>query len=84
MVGDGGTPNLFFVSTCGVIVAILRNGEVAHQMWLDLRARNYHVPACLEDRRNGVLCDYDEMEQLNADGSTIKRWCSIDDYHKFV
>lgn len=58
MVGDGKTPNLFFVTRDRVVITITRNFTTAYSQWKDIANYGGHT-ACLEDRKNGVLCSYD-------------------------
>lgn len=80
MVGDGGTPNLFFVSISGVIVLISRDGSTAHEYWRALVQSSCRFMSCmLEDRKNGVLCSREP-----ADDNGGNRWITTDDFEQFI
>lgn len=68
MVGDSGTPNLFFVTEEGVVTTVTRNLDLARQAWR-LLPRNRE--SAIEDRQTGVLCSVEQGE----DG----RWFAYDD-----
>jgi len=72
MVGDGQSPNLYFVSLEGVIITVTRDFRTAHAEWSSLPT---NVETMLEDRKNGVICDTSPIE----DGSPILR--TYDDSH---
>lgn len=55
LVGDGGSPNLFFVTDNGVVVTITRDFDVAHRAWHGLATRQPKVESALEDRKNGTI-----------------------------
>lgn len=74
MVGDGGTPNLFFVTLHGTVIMIARDGEAAHDYWVSLTRRN-RCECALEDRQNGVIC----MAGTDEAG----RWEYFDDFYRF-
>ena len=58
MVGDGKSPNLFFVTDCSVVVTVTRCFETAYRHWNQLANRFYdeRVECSLEDRRYGTIC----------------------------
>lgn len=58
IIGDGGTPNLFFVTDQGETVTITRSFQVAYAQWLALArdAIAMRIECTLEDRQTGVLC----------------------------
>lgn len=56
MVGDGKSPNLYFVTDGGVTVTVTRNRELALREWRELAKRFPRVECALEDRKTGVLC----------------------------
>jgi hypothetical protein len=60
VVGDGKSPNLFFVSQEGVILTVTRDFELAYQQW---RALPRNVETALEDRKNGVIADTGPVEE---------------------
>ena len=53
MVGDDGSPNLYFVSVKGNCQLVTRDPHVAYGFWRKLSRK---VESCLEDRQTGVLC----------------------------
>lgn len=63
-VGDGKSPNLFFVSQEGAIITVTRSFATAYNEW---KALNPRIVSALEDRLWGVICitDHDE-ENGNA------------------
>lgn len=75
MVGDGGTPNVFFVTVQGVVITITRNFHVAYEQWQAYACLN--DVCALEDRRNGTLASVDDDEE--NPGKRIR----IDDTHNF-
>lgn len=54
MVGDGKTPDVFFVSQQGIIVLITTEYELAHSYWAAI-SRNRDVETALENRTFGVI-----------------------------
>ena len=77
LVGDGKTPNLFFVSRVGVgVLMVTRDGEAAHGFWQSL-PRN--VETSLEDRRNGTLA---AIEPLVAGETKLHH--TYDNFARFV
>lgn len=63
MVGDGKSPNLFFVSIGGTNVMITRDFNAAYHAW---RAIPRHIESALEDRKWGTVCSNEPEE----DGSS--------------
>jgi hypothetical protein len=61
MVGDGKSPDLFFVSREGVIITITRDFPRAHQEWQNLLWQN--CVCQIENRRYGVICQKDKDEE---------------------
>lgn len=53
MVGDGGKPNLFFVTQKGKVTTVTRHFEVAHREWRKFAMQR--MESMLEDRRTGVI-----------------------------
>lgn len=54
LVGDGKSPNLFFVSCEGNIILISKDFDVAYAEWREhARARDHE--SALEDRKTGVI-----------------------------
>ena len=68
MVGDDGSPNLYFVSIKGNCHLVTRDPHVAHEFWRKLPR---HVETCLEDRQTGVLCSNEPED--DEPGSPL-RW----------
>lgn len=66
LIGDGKTPNLFFVSIKGDIVLVTPEFDTAHEYWLYLPRT---IETALEDRRNGMLAATEPEE----DGSNVLR-----------
>jgi len=54
MVGDGGKPNIFFVSVEGDIILITRLFEPAYEVWKRY-SRKKDRETALEDRHHGTL-----------------------------
>ena len=74
MVGDGGSPNVFFVTRQGDVQLISIDFEAAYSYWKSIsRQRDYET--ALEDRQHGVLASNGEEEL--EDGSI--RWMRVDD-----
>lgn len=63
LIGDGQTPNLFFVTIAGNVQLITREFDTAYDYWRFL-PRN--IETTLEDRLTGVICSTEPIE----DGST--------------
>lgn len=55
MVGDGGTPNAFFVTDGGNVTMVTTNEEEARRAWECLADRLPLQESALEDRQTGVL-----------------------------
>jgi predicted glutamine amidotransferase len=66
MVGDGQSPNLFFVSINGNILMVTTDFPAAHALWSRLPR---DVETMLEDRQNGVLASTEPVD----DGSKVLR-----------
>ena len=60
LVGDGKSPNLFFVTHKGACIHISRSGDSAYRVWQDL-PRN--TESTLEDRKVGTLCSTEPDER---------------------
>ena len=82
MVGDGGSPNVFFVCTFegkrksrGVIM-ITRDFQYAYECWSKLSRRNHE--STLEDRKWGVICSVEP----EVEGG--KKLIIIDDNQAFL
>lgn len=74
IVGDGKSPNLYFVSEKGLVVLVERSYLKARKRWEQL-PRN--VETCMEDRLTGVIASNEPDE----DGS--KRLVVIEDFDTF-
>ena len=59
MVGDGQSPNLFFVSIKGNIMLVTPEFDTAYDYW---RFMPRDVETALEDRQNGVLASTEPVE----------------------
>lgn len=75
MVGDGKTPNLFFVTRQGVVVTVTRRFPIAYAEWCTLPRTE---ESAVEDRQNGTLCsvapDHDYSSRLiEIDDSAMVR-----------
>lgn len=57
MVGDGKSPNVYFVTDGGTVTTITRDKDVARRAWEALAARRPLQESMLEDRLTGVLAD---------------------------
>ena len=80
MVGNGKTPNLFFVSEQGVIITVTRDFEIAYEQWLSLASGYSRVECALEDRRYGTICS---VEPRTDDIADSKQLINIDDSASF-
>ena len=56
VIGDGKSPDLFFVSDQGVCITVTRSFETAYRQWRELAHRSPFVECALENRTVGVLC----------------------------
>lgn len=80
MVGDGGKPNLFFVTQDGQVVTVSRNFEVAHKEWQQLAMQR--VESMLEDRQTGVVASAGMEPTYNeksGDFDGVEQWQVHDD-----
>lgn len=68
VVGDGGVPNLFFVSIEGVIITVTRTFSVAYDHWKSLPRDK---ETALEDRKWGVICSTGAREEGSSQLITI-------------
>lgn len=75
MVGDGKSPNLFFVSVEGVIVHIGRTPTNAYDYWSAVSRNPDNKNTALEDRKHGTIAD---KQKDRKDGTVI-----IDDFNRF-
>jgi hypothetical protein len=62
LVGDGKSPNLYFVTDGGSVLTVTLDGRLAYQHWRALAARRPRVDCALEDRETGVLCSVEPAE----------------------
>jgi hypothetical protein len=74
LVGDGKSPNLYFVSQDGRVLTVTTERRVAYLHWCDL-ART-RIACSLEDREAGMLCSVEP----GADGRLERH----DDYHRLT
>lgn len=77
LVGDGKSPDLFFVTDEGVTVTVTRSFDTAYQEWQSLSSRYPRIESALENRTFGVIASVEPDE----DGS--KRLIIIDDSDTF-
>lgn len=54
-IGDGKSPNLFFVTDEGIVVTVTRDFNLAYRQWLRLANQSPRRECALEDRRAGTL-----------------------------
>lgn len=59
MVGDGKSPNLFFVTVLGNVTMITRDFQSAVHYWQKLPPL---TQSAIEDRRTGVICSVEPDE----------------------
>ena len=66
MIGDGKSPNLFFVTENGVTVTITRNYAAAYFEWRNLAWNYPRIECALEDRKFGVIASQEpESDTIN-------------------
>lgn len=70
LIGDGQSPNLYFVTDQGVVVTVTRSLEVAHAEWKELARRLPRVECALEDRKTGVLASVEP--ESNEEGAKLR------------
>jgi len=70
IVGDGKSPNVFFVSTQGVIFMVTTDFEMAYAAWQEV-SDPPHVETALEDRQTGVIASVGPDEE-NGDRLTVQ------------
>lgn len=82
MIGDGGSPDVFFVSLKGNIVLITIEFEEAYQKWRESRwgRLGCHQESTLESRQYGVICFVEPEEDsqklvVHDDSEEYKRQC---------
>lgn len=61
LVGDGKSPNLFFVSSEGNVILISRDFDVAYLKWKQ-HAQDRDHESALEDRQYGVISSVEPSE----------------------
>src|SRR5208283_447941 len=74
MVGDGKSPNLYFVGVKSVIVTVTRDFKTAYNQWQEMGTSQ---ETSLEDRKTGTICTVQPKE----DNSTVLE--VIDDSYTF-
>lgn len=77
MVGDGRSPNLFFVSVQGAVVTITRDFAQARREFFGLFAENRVRELAVEDRQHGCVLTNEQDEE------NPKRWVLRDDSYGF-
>lgn len=66
-IGDGKSPDLFFVTDQGVCVTVTRSFETAYEQWKALSRRYPRTECALENRTVGVLASMEpESEEPGA------------------
>lgn len=70
-VGDGCSPNLYFVIDQGIVVAITRRYDEALVAWRRLADRFPLVESALEDRKSGEIASVRPDEER---GGKLVRW----------
>jgi hypothetical protein len=74
MIGDGKSPNVYFVTVSGNVIAITINLSTAHQIWESVSNQRSHETT-LEDRQTGVIASVEpESDRPGA------RLVMIDEY----
>jgi hypothetical protein len=73
-IGDGGSPNLYFVTDNGDVVTVTRDRALAYRHWRYLADQRPLRECALEDRKYGVICSVEPRDE----GS--KRLVVRDDY----
>lgn len=80
MVGDGKSPDLFFVTDQGVVVGVSLSFQAAYSQWLALADRGA-VESALENRNYGTLA---WMEPPDPEREGTPRWKRRDDTTGFL
>jgi len=75
MVGDGGSPNVFFVTRQGDVLLISLDFDAAYSFWKSI-SRNMEYETGLEDRQYGTLAAVEPRD--DADDAPLIRY---DDTH---
>ena len=78
VIGDGKSPNLFFVTDRGVTITVTRNFSSAHAEWTKLANRVPRMESALEDRKTGVIASVEP--ESDAPGA---RLIAFDDSMQF-
>ena len=78
MVGDGKSPNTFFVTLAGKVVLVTTDWEQAYDAWRRVEKRNQDKESALEDRKWGTICDRSPINE----GSTPL--FTRDDFSQFM
>lgn len=71
LVGDGKSPNFFFVSTSQGVQTVSRDFRVAYEQWRTLADGSPSLLPMLEDRKTGVIASVDRE---NEDGTGRLVW----------
>jgi hypothetical protein len=71
LVGDGKSPNVFFVSLDGNIIMIALDFHLAYQKWKEISSQRT-TETCLEDRQTGVLASIEPGS--DEPGAKLVRW----------
>lgn len=61
-IGDGKTPDLFFVVDRGTVITITRNFEIALREWRSLARRYPLMESTLENRKDGTLASVEPID----------------------
>ena len=67
MIGDGKSPNLFFVNDQGVTVTITRDFDIAYAEWRKLAYFSSGQECALEDRKFGCIASVERGENNRKD-----------------
>ena len=81
MVGDGKTPNLYFVSNQGVIVTVTRDFEKAFNEWHSMSIQFPKFECALEDRLWGTICSVEPRADGTSRETELVIW---DDSNSFL
>lgn len=71
LVGDGKSPNVFFVSLDGNIIMIALDFHLAYQKWKEISSQRT-TETSLEDRQTGVLASIEP--ESDEPGAKLVRW----------
>lgn len=78
MVGDGGSPDVFFVTDQGVTVTITTHFGTAYNHWRRMARSTPKRECALEDRRWGCICAVEPVDETPG-----ARLVTLDDSHVF-